>query len=91
MGEPGGGVRTINNLLLALSKVLWPSTTHPFRDGAPFLAPFLLLTETPPKVGAPNALFPYLTSHGFFSPFLSPPFATTSPGRGNQVPLALIE
>ena len=26
--------------------VIWPLTTHSFRDGAPFL----LLTETPPKI-----------------------------------------
>ena len=33
------------HLLLAL--VIWPLTTHPFRDGAPFL----LLRETPPTFG----------------------------------------
>ena len=37
----GGGT----HLLLAL--VIWPSTTHPFRDGAPFL----LLIETSPTIG----------------------------------------
>ena len=42
-GERGEGRRT--RLLLAL--VIWPFTTHSFRDGAPFL----LLLETPPTVG----------------------------------------
>ena len=37
----GGGT----HLLLALA--IWPLTTHPFRDGAPFL----LLIETPPTFG----------------------------------------
>ena len=42
---PGGGRGGTHLLLLAL--VISPSTTHPFRDGAPFL----LLIETPPTFG----------------------------------------
>ena len=42
-GEGGGGGRT--HVLLAF--VIGPLTTHPFRDGAPFLYPI----ETPPTFG----------------------------------------
>ena len=45
VGKPnieGGGGRTHSLLALVMS----PSTTHPFRDGAPFL----LLIETPPTL-----------------------------------------
>ena len=46
------------NLLLAL--VIWPLTTHPFRDGAPFL----LLLETPPACG--GSLHCFHIIHGNF-------------------------
>ena len=49
----GGEGRT--RLLLDL--VLSPLTTHPFRDGAPFL----LLTETPPTFGCLFTLLPRIT------------------------------
>ena len=57
-----GGGRT--RLLLAL--VIWPLTTHPFRDGVPFL----LLIETPPTVRRPLRCFHIL--HGNFLLILSP-------------------
>ena len=41
-----GGGRRRTNLLLAFL-VIWPLTTHPFRDGAAVL----LLMETPPTFG----------------------------------------
>ena len=36
---------------------MWPLTTHPFRDGAPFL----LLVETPPTFGRSLRFCPYIT------------------------------
>ena len=50
----GRGGRT--HLLLAVV-VIEPLTTHPFRDGAPFL----LLIETPPTLGLSRRFFPYTT------------------------------
>ena len=57
-----GGGR--NNLLLAL--VVWPLTTRPFRDGAPFL----LLIEATRTFGRSLRFFPYITL--FFFAFLIP-------------------
>ena len=60
---------------LWLASIIRPLTTHPFRDGAPFL----ILIETPPAFG--RSLHCFHVSHSFFFanfiPLLvSPPVAT---------------
>ena len=50
-GGRGGGV-----LICCCPQVIWPLTTHPFRDGAPIQ----LLIETPPTFGRSVRLFPIL-------------------------------
>ena len=58
--EGGRGGRT--HLLLAL--VIWPLTTHPFRDGAPFLP----LIETPLAIWALIRFFHILHRKVFAQP-----------------------
>ena len=66
-------------MLLAL--VIWPSTTHSFRNEAPFL----LLLETPPTFG--RSLRRFHIFHIFLMPILSP---SCFAGRGHHLPIAII-
>ena len=62
--HPAPGGRGVLISLLAL--VIWPLTTHLFRDEAPFL----LLIETPPTIGRSSRCFHIL--HIFFLLIVSP-------------------